>query len=1611
MQKIGRYRIIEKIEEGNYTSVYRVSDNKTELILKIARVGLPEFNEIIRREFQILSQFRHPNIVPVYEYGVSGDNRAFFTLEYINGKPISQSFKGFSEQIIEAMIQIINALGAFHNKGFIHGDLKPEHIIYNEKERKAILIDFGFAGIPTHQIKKYGTFGYVAPEVLKGIGMDQRSDLYSLGVILYEILSGRTFKKPFEPIKTIPQQLNNALLRLLSEEPALRPTALELYEILSALIPEKKFAIPDYEVQIPPTGFVENSEIMEKLLKLKGETVIINGAPGSGKTRLLRELRYKYVFKDYVVLFFTGREDGYLHNFISKSIDFTDLKFEEKEDKFQVYAEITEKLFEYAKNKNVLILIDNLDRLDDYELGLFRFIGHSIQDRNITMIGTANIDQRIKELNFFGVFLRPFSLDEVKILIDKTFFEIKSKDENDVSVFIAWLYKHTGGNPLFIVEIFRALHTQKILYYHTRRWEIDIKALNEIAIPETIEGILQDKFKRLNEEEINILKAFCIADYPLESSIISSVFAPLNDINIEVLKLLGLIKDEYIQGKRFFSLANQIVKNLVEKRFIKDNVKPIVKKITQAIEEIGSDEIYHPLLGRLFMEIGETKMAYRYFRLCAEKSEKINDIKNAVDYYTKALGCEANEDSPDYASILIKLGNLYLLSGDNHNAVEYYNKSIRYNQFRVEALFGIGKAYSVLGDYDNSIRYLKEALEESMEKKCRAGLLNFLAYCYMCLKDFDEGERILKESIDISRKINNPELEAEALYYYATLEWFKGGYDKGIKICLELLVLCKNNGLDKQSAYTANLLSSFYIKTGDIDNGLRYIDMAIRGFGEIKNLNALIPAMINKAMLISNKGDIKEARQILENTLKDSLKTGNKVYQYNCLANIAGIFEGMSNFDKAIEYYNKALEIEPESVYANYALSMVYCKLSEIDKAKSILEQKIEKKEEVLYLIGLGIVYAVLGKIEKAREYIENGIKKMEREGSEVSITREVYLKSSQFYYEIEEHEKALNLAQKAIKNSAKEGYEYRIAGSLIEVNKFRLDLVDRIEIESNLKYLKDKGFLYDYGYLKRLRIESVIDKGIELEKIKDIAEELESVEQVFRTIGAELELQRVKKIQLKLYPVMLRDYSQRLISPQYLDIFSKLAELINSNLGDEDFVAHILDLVINATGAERGAIFIRTEKGMKFIAGRNVDKKTIKDAGELSRTAIKEIDKNKIVFIPNAVDDPRFSVKKSVLLNRIRSILCIPLVVSDNIVGAIYLDSRIVGSIFNEQDRDFLVTISKILASVIEKSILFKDLKSENILLKTNVIGEIGAGYLISKSRKMKKIYQEIEAIAQSDAPVLITGETGTGKGMLARLIHLKSKRREKKFLSINCGAIPETLLESELFGHKKGAFTGAFNDKKGLLEEAEGGTIFLDEISNTSAGFQAKMLEAIEEKVVRRLGETTMRKIDVRFILASNKEIEIEVEEGRFRQDLYYRINVFRIKVPPLRERTIDIPELAKFFLKKYCKEMNKNIFGFENGVIERLKEHHWTGNIRELMNVIERAVTLCKGGVITFDDIGLGKTKKEIIPLKDIEKEAIIEALNATNWNKKKTAKLLGISRRTLYNLLKKYSIKNM
>jgi len=329
--------------------------------------------------------------------------------------------------------------------------------------------------------------------------------------------------------------------------------------------------------------------------------------------------------------------------------------------------------------------------------------------------------------------------------------------------------------------------------------------------------------------------------------------------------------------------------------------------------------------------------------------------------------------------------------------------------------------------------------------------------------------------------------------------------------------------------------------------------------------------------------------------------------------------------------------------------------------------------------------------------------------------------------------------------------------------------------------------------------------------------------------------------------------------------------------------------------------------------------------------------------------------------------------------------------------------------------------LKEENRALKEKLRSDFDLKNIIGKSRPMKELLEMVAMIAPSEATVLITGESGTGKELIAKAIHFNSPRKDQPLVIVNCAALTETLLESELFGHEKGAFTGADRRREGRFAQANRGTIFLDEIGEMSALMQAKLLRVIQEREIQRVGSDNTVKVDVRILAATNRKLEADVADGKFREGLYYRLNVVTVNVPPLRERPDDVPLLAQHFLGKYAEKNRKPVKGFTPVAMDILLKYDWPGNVRELENAVERSVILLNGDYISERQLPLNITQTysdknswiaaqpvtaEPRPLEEVEKEAILAALDASGGNKSETARRLGINRKTLHKKLKSY-----
>jgi transcriptional regulator with GAF, ATPase, and Fis domain len=473
------------------------------------------------------------------------------------------------------------------------------------------------------------------------------------------------------------------------------------------------------------------------------------------------------------------------------------------------------------------------------------------------------------------------------------------------------------------------------------------------------------------------------------------------------------------------------------------------------------------------------------------------------------------------------------------------------------------------------------------------------------------------------------------------------------------------------------------------------------------------------------------------------------------------------------------------------------------------------------------------------------------------------------------------------------------------------------------------------------------------------------------------------------------------------LNALLRISSAIGFLRDEESLPWELLGMIFDVIPAERGAILLLEDESSEVLQQVAWDRMQGPDHPvHVSQSVVRRVVEEKMPLRDCGKDGkPR------------KTFVCVPMLAKNRVLGMIYLESSAVGSKFTQEDLELLAAIAGLGVIGIENARQFERLSSENQLLRA----EVSLTHdMVGRSGRMREVYQFVERVAASDSTVLICGESGTGKELAARAIHKNSARKDQAFVGLNCAALTETLLESELFGHEKGAFTSAVSQKKGYLEVAEGGTIFLDEIGELSPILQAKLLRVLQEREFVRVGGTRPIKIDVRFLAATNKDLQKCVREEKFRADLYHRLNVISLTLPPLRERREDIAELAEHFVARYAKRCKRHVTGISEPALACLRRYDWPGNIRELENAMERAVVIGNSEKILPEDLpeslqdiveaeGNGTPAKYHEAIRELKKKMILSALEQGGGNITEAAKLLGVHANYLHRLMRNLELR--
>ncbi len=502
----------------------------------------------------------------------------------------------------------------------------------------------------------------------------------------------------------------------------------------------------------------------------------------------------------------------------------------------------------------------------------------------------------------------------------------------------------------------------------------------------------------------------------------------------------------------------------------------------------------------------------------------------------------------------------------------------------------------------------------------------------------------------------------------------------------------------------------------------------------------------------------------------------------------------------------------------------------------------------------------------------------------------------------------------------------------------------------------------------------------------------------------------------------------------------------ISKSLGEEREYHKLLEMILDKTmktlQAERGVIVTGSPEDFEVKVVRNIEGKELpNDPKAVSRTVVRKVlEKGEPFFRKNVLEDKEFSPSRSMIARKLRSILCVPLIIDERPFGAIYVENRSLTACFMEEDLELMSELAGLSANSIKNALNFLELSRGGITkIGETLRQDYDFSMIIGKSKRMIEVMELAARVASTDATVLITGDSGTGKELIARAIYLNSHRKEKPFMAINCGALPPGLLESELFGHVKGAFTGAYANKVGRFEAADGGTILLDEVGDMPPELQVKLLRVLQFGEFEKVGSYTLQKVDVRIIAATNRDLKKMMEAGQFREDLYYRLKIIEIDFPPLRERPADVSLLIEHFVKVHSERLGMRIDSIDLQFVRLLERYPFPGNVRELESIIQRAIILARENSVTAYElppevlgsagvtpakagsqermISLARTNKELKAARDeasrqavteVERAFLENSLDQAGGNISKAAKNTGMNRSLFQRLVKKHAL---
>ena len=1662
-----RYETTLQIGEGASSAVWRARDlleNSRAVALKILHQREGSAVERFRDECRLLNRLRHPGVVSLYECGFDRElGRAFAATECVDGSDFLAALSGASSaRLFGALCQICSILDFLHRRGIAHGDLKPSHMLVS-REGKIVLLDLGLA----HAIRKgegnapSGTLPYTAPEILQGKPADGRSDLYALGVVLFQLLENRL---PFDgstPADVIRSHLSSSrprlekalgsgwawlapsIDRLLALDPACRPAqARELVlEWARALdLPPPGWtseAIPSL-AELPLTGRSSEMASIESWIEGFSEgnreapevVLVIEGEGGIGKTRLLREARAAARWHGVVTAESRGSEIAgapfgiwaellrqlrpaaeqsdvvcrslYADCEETLSATHSHRPTDENEIGFR-YARLLE---EISRRVPVLLLIDDFHWADGPSRHLLEKLSRELEGQRVRIaisIGTdpglAGLPDRMyKEGRTKRIGLVRLEPEDLGHLVQSVLC-----GEAAPEGFVAALHRASGGNPLFVHETLEAAALAEGPLLERREWALSFEKL----VPPSVDGALSRRLRFLSTGSLDQARTLAALG---ESIPFDLAGASLGSSPEELRRLLDLLERSNIivpqsetPGRVVFRHAR--LQQILYSQLDEARKREIHLAAARILFGMGQ-EAWAELISFHLLRAGDDSAIVRNCRIAAEKAKKLQAFGTAARYLREALRRVSPED-PDWAETVLELASCLVGGGYHDEALEALVPlearsellgrsllssllarkatalmrrhpgtseglaeaeravALATQEGDPEAAIAVMKEMAVAqarqGRYREALPHFQKALklaEGASSHRVRSELLNNLGIVHIYLSELDQAESRLQEAQTLAFEIGDKPILASSFHNLSIVYQRQG----------------RREALIEAAGCTARLEKSLG------HHGNRGAALCSMGTGH------------------KQSGQLDQALKSFEEARTALRKGGDRGREVFALDLQGDVFRTCGRFDDALRCHGEALALSEsdqdfvQQAYACAALAQDHLERGDLAAARSAAERAVLISDGLASLRVRARAALTLADIDLAEGHDGRALATAERllglgdqSGTLGELEADIYLL----------------LARAHAKRGETREASAAFTRALARVEALKL-------LEEKALALHARSLFEDSDELRAAARQT---RRQAAEVIRHIASQIGDAALTRDYLAVGWRARLLERHEADSSVPGVAGASERRLEALY-DIVAS----INSLLDPEPLLEKVMDIAVSIVGAERGLLILLDPDSGAFEVkvARGVDRETIVDATRYSRGIVREAGQGQSILAIDAEQDGRFQDFRSVSLFHIKSLMCAPLKLHDRIIGTVYLDSRLTGSGFSEQDLRFLEAFAHHAAIAIENARLHAELRTENDLLRKTTEDRYSFGNLLGRSRTMQQVFELLERAAESSLPVLIEGESGTGKELVARALHFNGSRRSGSFVSQNCTAIPEALLESELFGHVRGAFTGADRDRKGLFELAHRGSLFLDEIGDLPLSMQPKLLRVLEEGEFRPLGSRRALRVDVRVISATNRDLGQMLADGLFREDLYYRLNVLKVSMPPLRERREDIPVLVEHLLGQAAQERGAAKLVIDGKLLALFIRYDWPGNVRELENVLSRLAVTRRGSRITLRDLesdrelsrafGLVDSPAPLDSLRDLERRQIHHALEKTAGNREQAAKLLGISRATIFRKIR-------